>query len=215
MKVVLTGATGFVGGEVLAQLLARTDVDRVTCLSRRPLALASEKLDVVILEDFARYDGALLARLASHDAAIWALGAKASDVERPDVYERITHGFTLALARGLAEHATRRFTFCYLSGMGADPGESAWLPWERQTRHLKGRTERDLAELASTHARFKVRSFRPGGILPKDASVAVQWLLAQIVIRVDVLARAMVRVAASPDDVGGVVSNGDAKKLAQ
>ena len=35
MKVILTGATGFVGGEALAQLLADAKVDQVTCLVRR------------------------------------------------------------------------------------------------------------------------------------------------------------------------------------
>jgi uncharacterized protein YbjT (DUF2867 family) len=38
MKIILTGATGFVGSNVLAGLVANPRISEVTCISRRPLA---------------------------------------------------------------------------------------------------------------------------------------------------------------------------------
>ena len=215
-KVVLTGATGFVGGEILRRLLDRPEVTEISCLTRRPPGPTSAKLSVLLHDDFARYDDRLLDRLVGHDACIWAMGGKAIDIRRPGELERVTHTFTLAFARALAGRRSDRFTFCYLSGMGADPSETAWFPWERQTRHLKGRTERDLAELQRMHPNFCVHSFRPGGILPVSASGLVDYILAPIVVRVGVLADAMITAAIDPAWFGRapLLSNAGIKRLA-
>ncbi len=194
MNIVLTGATGFVGGEVLAQLLDHPTVRGVTCLTRRPIARSHPKLTALVHSDFAAYDDDVVTLLADHHACIWTLGGKASDFEREADYERVTHTFTLAFARAMAARV-RPFSFSYLSGMGADPTESARFSWERTTRHLKGRTEKDLAVLASSNADFTAYAFRPGGILPKTAGRLVSTLLAPLVVRVDTLAKAMIHVA--------------------
>ena len=41
MKVVLTGATGFVGSEVLKQLIGRSEIAQVPCVVRRPISMQS------------------------------------------------------------------------------------------------------------------------------------------------------------------------------
>jgi hypothetical protein len=131
------------------------------------------------------------------------------------VLTRVTHTFTLALARPLAARARAPFSFCYLSGMGADPSESAWLPWEKLTRHLKGRTEKDLLALAAAHPQFSAHCFRPAGILPVGSSRVAHALLAPIVVGVDVLADALVDVATAPGFRGRAprITNGAIKKL--
>lgn len=219
MKIILTGASGFVGTEVLARLLADPAVDRVTCLSRRPLPQQSPKLETIPHADFGAYDSGLLERLAGHDACIWTLGGKASDLGGADDYVRVTHAFTLALAAGLAARARRPFTFCYLSGMGADQSESAWLPWERLTRHIKGRTEKDLLELQQRFAGFSVHCYRPGGILPRDTGALARALLAPIAIGVDTLADGLIAGAAANHTgmfrAGPVIGNAAIKRLAR
>jgi nucleoside-diphosphate-sugar epimerase len=52
MKLVLTGATGFAGGEVLRQALADPEVERVTVLSRGPLGRSHAKLEEILLPSF-------------------------------------------------------------------------------------------------------------------------------------------------------------------
>lgn len=195
MKIVLTGATGFVGSHVLDRLLADPEVTGVTCLTRRHLPREDPKLTSVVHDDFTRYGDDLMTRLADHSACIWTLGGKESDAADPVQYERVTHTFTLNFAHAMAAAATGPFTFCYLSGMGADPTESTRLPWERTTRHLKGRTEKDLVRLAREHDTFTVHCFRPGGILPATTGTAARVLLAPIAVSVATLSTALVRVA--------------------
>jgi nucleoside-diphosphate-sugar epimerase len=88
MKIVLTGATGFVGSHALARLLDNEAVTGVTALTRRPIESAHPKLSNVVLEDFTRYDERLVAELPGHAGCIWTLGGKDSDLADPVLYER-------------------------------------------------------------------------------------------------------------------------------
>lgn len=65
MKILLTGATGFVGGVVLRHLLEHPEITRVTCLTRRPLGVEARKLSVIEHGDFTCYDDSLLAGRSS------------------------------------------------------------------------------------------------------------------------------------------------------
>jgi nucleoside-diphosphate-sugar epimerase len=192
MKIILTGATGFVGSEILSQLLQRPDVEAITCITRRPLTVQSPKLSTILHADFTAYPDDLAHTLAEHNALLWALGGKASDEADPVAYERITCTTTLSCAAAIAERLTHTFRFGYLSGMGADPTETASFPWQKPTRHLKGRTEHALKVLTQQHTHFRATAFRPGGILPRTTSSFVDKLLAPIAIRVDHLAHAMI-----------------------
>ena len=215
MKVILTGGTGFVGGEVLAQLLAHPGVDGVACLVRRPLEGTHPKLVTLLHEDFTTYSDKVLGTLAGYGSCLWALGAKASDTADEQALERVTHRFALAFARTICARGQLPFRFCYLSGMGADPSEKSWFPWERATRHLKGRTERDLHGLTAASPEFTAVCFRPGGILPRQSGKLIRRLLAPLVIGVEDLARAFIRVAVEPMPAcPGTVTNALIKRLA-
>lgn len=204
MNVILTGATGFVGNEMLAQLLEHPRVLHVTAIARRPLDVSHPKLESLVHADFTSYDADVARKLSDHGACIWALGGKMSDFTSEADYEKVTCTFTLALADvfARASSASPR-TFCYLSGMGAEPSEQVRLPWEKWTRVLKGRTERKLAELGAIHPGFSAISFRPGGILPKTGDRFAEICFRPWVVRVDVLARKMIDVAldGSPERV--------------
>ena len=97
MKLILTGATGFAGGEVLKQALADPAVERVTVLTRRPLGLTHAKLNEVVLRDFLDYSAI---RLDDADACIWCLGVSQSQVGK-EQYVVITHDYAVAGAAAM------------------------------------------------------------------------------------------------------------------
>lgn len=209
VKLFLIGATGFVGSEVLSQLIAHPRVGQVTCLVRRPLEVSSDKVVVVQHEDFTRYDDALMEQYSDHVGCIWTLGGKASDFASEAEYLRVTHGFAVAFARAAFDHARGPFAFCYLSGMGADPDQTSRLPWEKLTRYAKGRTERDLDALARDHLGCTAHAFRPGGILKKGVSPWIYLAFGWIVVGVDQLAQELIEMAIDPySDEAEAVSSG-------
>lgn len=74
MKIILTGCTGFIGGEVLDQCLQDSSVTSIIALSRRELpasATSNSKLKAVIVNDFLNYSAELLQDVKDADACIW------------------------------------------------------------------------------------------------------------------------------------------------
>ena len=195
MKIILTGATGVAGSEALRVSLADPDVTRVTVLTRRPTRVRHAKLTELTLADFLDYTP-VQPQLADHDACLWCLGISQNRVTREE-YERITFDYTLAGAHALAA-ANRQFTFCFLSGAGADSTEASRILFAR----VKGRTENALLALDAPIT----YCFRPGFIQPdrpvrfEDRLGALVAPLARLVsrqfsIRATDLARGMLHVA--------------------
>jgi hypothetical protein len=165
--------------------------------------------------DFTTYPDDLADDFANHDALLWAMGGKASDEEDPEAYARVTYSTTIACATAVSWRLKRPFRFGYLSGMGANPTETASFPWQKLTRHLKGRTERSLESLTERFANFNATSFRPAGILPKSTGKFVDTLLSPIAVRVDRLAHTMIEEAVR--DVAerySVLNNSTIRKIA-
>lgn len=195
MKIILTGATGTAGSEVLRQALVDRDVSEVLVLSRRPLDVAHPKLKVVLLDNFLDY-AAIAPQFPGYDACLWCLGVSRTDVSEPE-FEKITHDYALAAARAMANTA-ETFRFCLLSGRGADStGKSLFA-------RIRGRTENALTRLG----RPKAWHFRPGYIHPVTAPpkkrierwiapltpLVYRFLPAHIISTVE-LAKAMLSVA--------------------
>ncbi|BGP23961.1 nucleoside-diphosphate-sugar epimerase [Rhodotorula toruloides] len=217
MRLILTGATGNAGADVLREALRDSRITAVTVLSRRPLPPrinpdpSNPKLRVILHEDFATYSPALLRQLEGHSACIWALGVS-SDGQTEENYRRITVDYPLAAAKAFAvlkREGEGKFVFAYVSGMGADQREGkAWAMFGR----IKGDAERQLAQLPSEgNPSLATYSFRPAGILSSspdpNAAIAANRPFIQSAARIlgrffpsmvtdaPVLARAMIEAA--------------------
>ncbi|GAA5822171.1 hypothetical protein JCM11251_004880 [Rhodosporidiobolus azoricus] len=222
MKLIITGATGTAGSEVLRQALLDERVRAITVLTRRPLpphvapSSPSPKLRVLIHEDFSAYSPTLLSQLKGYDACIWALGTSSVGMKEAE-YEKITVDYAVEAAKAFeglkAEEgadvgeakAKEKFVFAYVSGEGADQREGkSWQMFGR----VKGKAERTLASLPSSGApHLAPFSFRPGGIDPihsvPDAHFfyrppfsvlfwGMRKFLPSLMIRTDVLAHGMI-----------------------
>ena len=140
MKVVLFGATGFIGSEILKQLLSDTSIDSVVVLSRRELPSPPNdpKLKVLIVKDFTSYSQDVLSESAGADAAIWAIGTKPGG--NVDQVKKVDLEASLYTAKTFAESSKERghkFSFVYLSGYLTDKNQDSRLWFMGEFRHLR------------------------------------------------------------------------------
>lgn len=155
MKIIITGATGTAGSEVLRQALADPHVKEICVLSRRKLDVEHDKLTVVLQKDFTDYSKSLKG-LEGYDACLWCLGVSQNDVSKKE-YIKITYDYAITAAEAMRD-LNKKFVFCFLSGQGADSREKSWIRFAR----VKGQTENDLFVLGKP----KVYCFRPAYIHP-------------------------------------------------
>jgi hypothetical protein len=75
MKLVIGGATGFVGREVLRQALRCPQITSIVTLGRRAVVVEEqvrEKItDIVMMDDGENYSESALEKIADSDACIW------------------------------------------------------------------------------------------------------------------------------------------------
>lgn len=156
MKVLLAGATGFVGTEVLKQLMNDRSITQVTVLTRRPIGISHTKLEQIVVQDFMDYS--VFREKLQADACIWCLGVSQTAVSKEE-YIRITHDYTIEAAKAMfAEN--REMKFCFLSGSRSDLEENTNVYYGK----IKGRTEKHLLQLSPN-----VYTFRPAFIRPAYA----------------------------------------------
>lgn len=155
MKILVTGATGLVGAEVIREAIKDDGITQITAIARRSLSIKHPKLTTVLHEDFLNYNN-LLPVIAPHDACLWCLGISQTQVNK-EQYHVITYDYAMAAANAIKQ-ANPAMTFLFLSGEGADQTEKSRQLFGR----IKGKTEKALLQLGLG----KLYIARPGGIRP-------------------------------------------------
>ena len=170
MHLLVTGATGLVGAEVVRQAIIDDDITQVTCLVRREGAIQHPKLKYIVHNNFLDYSS-LVDVFRQQDACIWALGVSQTQVSK-EKYHEITHDYAVAAAKALVI-ANPEITFLFVSGEGADPSETSKTLFAR----VKGKTENALLRMNIK----KLIIARPGAIRPvhrnKNAPFAYKLIL--------------------------------------
>lgn len=135
MKLLLVGATGLVGREVLRLALSDARVSQVVAPVRKPLP-AHPKLDAPLV-DFDRLPPD--APWWQADAVICTLGTTMKLAGTRQAFRRVDHDYPLAVARLALAAGTR--TYALNSAAGANAGSRIFY------NRVKGELERDLEAL--------------------------------------------------------------------
>lgn len=152
MRVILTGATGFVGEGVLLSLLQRTDIEKVLSVSRRSCEISHPKLEEYIVADFMDLPSND-PKLQGYDACFFCAGKSNFGMSRKEYYH-LSYQITLHFAAAIG--ANPDFVFIYLSGAGTSSRSLQF--WSR----TKAKAETDLRAVG-----FKAAyGFRPAGMKP-------------------------------------------------
>lgn len=152
MRVILTGATGFVGEGVLLSLLQRADIEKVLSVSRRSCEISHPKLEEYIVADFMDLP-ANDPKLQGYDACFFCAGKSNFGMSRKEYYH-LSYQITLHFAAAIG--ANPDFVFIYLSGAGTSSRSLQF--WSR----TKAKAETDLRAVG-----FKAAyGFRPAGMKP-------------------------------------------------
>ncbi|WED23223.1 NAD(P)H-binding protein [Vibrio sp. JC009] len=154
MKVLLTGATGMIGGLVLEMSLNDSRVSQVVSLVRRKSGISHKKLHEIVIEDFFSLEQ-VEEYLTDTDVVFYCLGVYTGQVDRQTFHD-ITVGYPHALSQKLVSLG-KEVRFCLLSGAGADRSESSKMMFAKD----KGEIENILNK---AHPEFY--TFRPGYIYP-------------------------------------------------
>ncbi|MEI6816995.1 MAG: NAD(P)H-binding protein [Bacteroidota bacterium] len=215
MKIIVTGATGLVGAEVVRQAILDQDIEEITAIVRKPLNMEHAKLKVIIHQDYLDYSH-LKDVFKANDACFWCLGISQSQVSKQQ-YEVITYDYTVAAAKEMAA-SNPNMQFVFLSGEGADNTEKTKVLFGR----IKGKAENALAKIPLK----KLYVARPAGIRPihKNPTTAlvnklaipfyplIELITPNFVINSVQLAKAMIRIVKTGYDQR-VFENVELKKI--
>ncbi|MBK6830519.1 MAG: NAD-dependent epimerase/dehydratase family protein [Flavobacteriales bacterium] len=154
-KIILTGATGYVGEGVLLECLAHPQIDEVLVVGRKSCGVEHPKVKELLVKDFFSLD-TVKDQLRGYDACCFCAGISSVGMNEAD-YTRITYDATIAFAKAVLA-ASPGIQFNYVSGAATDGSEQGRIMWAR----VKGRTENEIGRLG-----FKQSyNFRPGLIKP-------------------------------------------------
>lgn len=153
--VLVAGASGLVGGALLRRLLADASGPRVVAVVRRPLDLASPRLDVLVA-DFGQ-----LGRtgLPPADTAFCALGTTMAKAGSREAFRAVDLDAVVAYARAARRAGATRFLA--VSALGADPASRVFY------NRVKGEAEEALRAVGFDGLAL----FRPSLLLGARAEV--------------------------------------------
>ncbi|KAJ7504311.1 hypothetical protein B0H11DRAFT_1981622 [Mycena galericulata] len=184
MKIILAGATGFIGTEVLAQCLRNPVITSIVVLSRRPLpgiiSAHPDKVHVIVMKDFKAYSTEAVKQLEGADACIWA--------------------FARAFAPTLAGQE-KPFRYMHTSGVLAERDQSKSLLFLQEGRRIKGTAETEMIAFAKqevNQGHWETFIVKPAMVLHKEGDVLKRLggvLLGTV--QVDQLAAVMIDVVSN------------------
>ena len=165
MKLLITGATGLVGAEVLRQAISDAAIDELFLLVRSNPQIQHPKIRVILHQDFLDYTPAAI-YFTKADAITWCLGISQTQVSKKK-YEEITYGYTRACAE-FCKQRCPSIRFVFVSGDGADRTEKSNTLFKR----IKGKAENAILRSGLQN----IVIARPDAVRPKHKNKKAPFL---------------------------------------
>jgi nucleoside-diphosphate-sugar epimerase len=149
MKLLIVGATGFVGSAILEHILTTPtdpDITHVYTLTRQPIAehfSDNPKVTSILHADFLSYPPELLEKLEGVEACLWCIGGRHTQTSRwkdDAEYVKCSVEFTVRAAesfRKLAKKEGKMFRFVFCSGHATELDQEKNLWVMGRTRKVK------------------------------------------------------------------------------
>ncbi|KAK5116759.1 hypothetical protein LTR62_007433 [Meristemomyces frigidus] len=232
MKIILTGATGFIGTEVLDQAIAHNYIEHIYCITRKPLdrkyfaKSAKGKVTELLHDNFGNYEDSTMQFLkeAGVEGCIWCLGPNTHpDATKRAEEEKVRISYPVAAAEVFSGYLATAlspqfmpkrkfpFRFVFLSAYAAEQDQFRGLWYWSDWRKMKGAAEKGLFDVADHsetiqgHKCFESIVLRPGQVIKAgDAIGTILWEATVPSISVDRIAKAALRAA--------LTGTGDEKK---
>lgn len=155
LRIILTGASGFVGEGVLLAALAHPAVEAILMINRRHQDIQHAKLKELIVPDLFQIEK-FQEHLVGYNTCFFCAGISSVGMNEEN-YTRIIYDMTMQFAQTLLK-MNPGMVFNFVSGSHTDSSEKGKVMWAR----IKGKTENALMKLPFQNE----YNFRPGGMLP-------------------------------------------------
>ncbi|KAF4977819.1 hypothetical protein FZEAL_5726 [Fusarium zealandicum] len=163
MKLIVTGATGFVAREVIRQALNNPKITSIVALARRETKIPddagpdakTEKFRSVICDDFSNYPDSVKTELAGAHSCIWLLAitpTKANSMPAEQV-RKVCLDYAMTgldtIAKLPRDGVSQPLRFLYISGSSAerDPAKKPWILGNYSL--MRGEVESQVLEYAN------------------------------------------------------------------
>ncbi|KAF3350465.1 hypothetical protein VdG2_01464 [Verticillium dahliae VDG2] len=172
MKMIVTGASGFVGSEIIRQCLQNPKMTTVVAVARRPVSVPDDtpasKFRSVVVSNYDNYPEDAWKEFSGADACIWTVAVTPAKTKgmTPEDVRKACHDYTLAGLQAIwSSEPPRPFRFLYMSGAVAERNQSKQLPWVMaEYRLMRGETENQVLRFADQHEGLEACVVRPGFI---------------------------------------------------
>ncbi|KAK3936723.1 hypothetical protein QBC46DRAFT_394324 [Diplogelasinospora grovesii] len=182
MKLIVAGATGYVGSEVVRQALRRRDITSVVALARRPVEILDTvegdvgKLKSVVIKDYDDYPEKVKKEFEGADGCIWTVAITPSKSRSLpfDEVKRVCQDCTMSGLDALYSAAAvdkreEPFRFIYMSGAVTSRDRSVTPRFMPEYSWMRGETETKVLEYAAAHKGMEACVAKPGYITGGDA----------------------------------------------
>ncbi|PWY73033.1 hypothetical protein BO70DRAFT_364783 [Aspergillus heteromorphus CBS 117.55] len=173
MKLIVAGATGLVGSEIIRQCLQMSEITQIIALARKPVLIEdgtdpTSELTSVVIRDYGEYSDDTRAEFAGADACIWTVAVTPFRTGSFDFAEvkRVCQDCTLAGFKAMYEAGpTRPFRFLYFSADGTprDPSKKPAIMGDYQV--MRCETELMVLHLPAEYPGVEVCIAQPGVVV--------------------------------------------------